>query len=352
MSSKSEEIAGVLRRELADLKWKPGEKLPSVTELRERFGAGEFAVRSALKRLRDEGCISLRQKTGATVTFKASCACAGRVLFVTVGSHASYFAQKFSIALSRRLGMAGFLCESVFLDGATDAQIDVEALKKRLAFGVDLAVALISSRRVAQVLDLAGVPYVILNGYARDFPNAVGTVYETNAQAYEELIRALISKKVKTLLEFDYERTMDRSFKHRFSAAGISVRRILCEWEDESDWTLADVKACGHKAVSEFFADVRNKAFPPDAILFDDDYLAAGGIIALYEAGFRVPQDIKVVFYSNKGDYPVLGVSAARIENDPATYAEAVGDYMLQLLAGKKVSPPEISWRFIDGDSL
>ena len=352
MNAKSEEIAAALRRELDDLKWKPGEKLPSVGELRERFGVGEFAVRAALKRLRDDGFISLRQNAGAVVTLKASCAFVGRVVFVTVGAHASYFTQKFSISLSRRLCLSGYLCESVFLDGASDAEIDVVPLKKHLASGVDLVVGLISSRKVAQVLDSAGVPYVILNGYTRDFPNAVGTVCETNAEAYESLIRALVAKKVRTLLEFDYERTMDRSFKHRFFAAGISIRRVLIKWENDRHWSLSDVKACGHRAVSEFFADDRNKTNPPDAVLFDDDYLAAGGILALYEAGFRVPQDIKVVFYSNKGNEPVLGVSAARIENDPVAYAETVAEYVLAILAGKKVPAPEIPWRFIDGDSL
>jgi DNA-binding LacI/PurR family transcriptional regulator len=86
--------------------------------------------------------------------------------------------------------------------------------------------------------------------------------------------------------------------------------------------------------------------------LFDDDYLADGGLVALYEAGLRVPEDVKVVFYSNKGNEPVLGVSAARIENDPVSYGDAVAQYVLKLLSGRKAAPPKVVRRFIPGKSL
>ena len=41
----SEAIAEALEADLASGRWKPGERLPPVDELRARFGAGEYAVR-------------------------------------------------------------------------------------------------------------------------------------------------------------------------------------------------------------------------------------------------------------------------------------------------------------------
>ena len=47
----SETIAEALEADLASGCWKTGERLPSVDELRARFGAGEYAVRRAIRRL-------------------------------------------------------------------------------------------------------------------------------------------------------------------------------------------------------------------------------------------------------------------------------------------------------------
>jgi DNA-binding GntR family transcriptional regulator len=61
----SDEIATALRNELMGGQWVAGSALPSVDDLRERFAAGEYAVRRALKQLRDEGFITLRQSRTA-----------------------------------------------------------------------------------------------------------------------------------------------------------------------------------------------------------------------------------------------------------------------------------------------
>ena len=57
----SEKIAGTLREELSNGRYRVGERLPGVDALRARFGAGEFAVRHALQMLRDEGFLTLKR---------------------------------------------------------------------------------------------------------------------------------------------------------------------------------------------------------------------------------------------------------------------------------------------------
>ena len=74
--------------------------------------------------------------------------------------------------------------------------------------------------------------------------------------------------------------------------------------------------------------------------------------MAILEAGLRIPEDIKVVSFANRGNEPVLGLSLARIENDPAAYGDAVADYVLALLAGRNPRPPRIEYRFVPGESL
>ena len=90
MSNLSDEIAAALRSDLTSGRWGVGMALPSVDDLRERFDAGEYAVRRALKQLRDEGFITLRQRIGAVTTEKVSLPWKGTVAFVHVGAVGSY----------------------------------------------------------------------------------------------------------------------------------------------------------------------------------------------------------------------------------------------------------------------
>ena len=132
----------------------------------------------------------------------------------------------------------------------------------------------------------------------------------------------------------------------------MNVRRIMCEIENESPHVLREIRELGYHAVSKFLADERNRGHLPDVILFDDDHLASGGIAALLEAGLRFPRDIRIASYSNCGDEPVFGASIARLENDLDAYGTAVATYVLKLIAGKRVAPPHVVWRFVPGESL
>ena len=341
-----------MRDEMVAGRYRADERLPSVDDLRVRFGAGEFAVRHALRRLRDEGLISWKQRMGAVVTGKGACVWKGRVAFITVDASASYFRQKLAIQLAMRFREAGWDFVPIFLDQAPEGKVDVESVRRYAANGLDFAVVMTGRTQIAEMCDALSLPYVVLNGFTRDFPNAHAVIQEDFRNCFSELIRAMRARRLKSVLEFDIERTMDRSFKNQLFEAGIDVRRVLCRWDNHSSWTLGDVKRCGYRMVADFFSEERQRTHPPDVLLFDDDYLAAGGIVALLECGLRMPADVKVVTYSNSGDEPVAGVALARVEADPVSYGDSVAAYVLKLLAGHRAAPPRILWRFIPGESL
>ena len=80
----SDEIAETLRGELDGGRYRAGRALPPVDELRKRFGAGAFAVRSAVRKLRDEGLVAIKKHVGAIVSQKAACPWRGRVRCVAM----------------------------------------------------------------------------------------------------------------------------------------------------------------------------------------------------------------------------------------------------------------------------
>ena len=348
----SDEIADTLRGEIECGRWKAGESLPSCNDLCSRFCAGEWSVRHALRTLRDGGYVSIRQNRGVTVSRKTLRAWKGRVAFVTHDETASYFPCRLWQSLLRRLGEDGWDCPAVFAPFVRKGEYDLSRLERLISNGLDFAVILADSKKALELLELSNVPYVVLNGYTHNYPNARGVVREDFRKCYSDLIRVMRERRVKTILEIDGDRIMDRTFKAMIAEAGFSVRRIICKGDADSPWSLEDVRSWGHRGVADFLKQRRNGVNLPDVILFDDDYLAQGGLAALYEAELCVPKDVRVVFYSNRGNVPALGFSTARVENDPIKYGEIVAEYILKLLDGRKAAPPKISWRFIPGESL
>ncbi len=348
----SDKIAETLRRELAEGRYGPGRAFPSVDALRQRFGVGEYAVRHALQRLREEGLVIHRQRTGTVPTAKASYPFKGRVAFVCTGQAGDFFRNTLAIRLAQRFREAGWDFISVFLPISEKAESDSSALRMIAANGLAFAIFLGFETKVSEIFDEFAIPYIVLNRFARDFPNARAVIREDFRACVAELIGALRARNAKTLHEFDIERVMDRGFRRQLADAGIALSSTRYGMKPLPTLTLADVRRCGHLMVAKFFADRQHRENPPDAILFDDDYLAFGGLVALYEAGLRVPEDIGVVFYSNKDNEPVLGVEPTRIENDPVSCGDAVASYVIKLLEGRRAAPPRISWRFIRGASL
>lgn len=63
-----EQVAGEIRRALADGEAKPGERLPPAKDLASVLGVNTNTVLRALRELRDEGLLEFRRGRGITVT--------------------------------------------------------------------------------------------------------------------------------------------------------------------------------------------------------------------------------------------------------------------------------------------
>ena len=148
ISNLSDGIAAALRSDLTSGRWGAGMALPSVDDLRERFCAGEYAVRRALKQLRDEGFITLRQRVGAVATEKASQAWKGTVAFVHVGAVGSYYSHR--------------LAQQLQIDRVLQLLAVVVGLKRdyRIANAVVVEVPLVVGVVVAVTLPLVTCTFV------------------------------------------------------------------------------------------------------------------------------------------------------------------------------------------------
>jgi len=244
----SDEIAAALRNELTGGRWVVGAALPSVDDLRERFDAGEYAVRRALKQLRDEGFITLRQRIGAVTTEKVSQPWKGTVAFLHVGAVGSYYSHQLAQQLTWRFEAAGWRMASIFLAVAKDGSIDLSILRRHLANGLSFVIGAFARYEISDMISAAGVPHVILGGYTRDFPKANAILKTDTRACYDELIGIFKARHVKTILEFDFDRLMDRNFKNQLFAAGLNVRRVMHRFEEEGV-SLGIIKEAGYRTV-------------------------------------------------------------------------------------------------------
>ncbi len=184
----SDKIADTLRGELVAGRYGPGRDFPSVDALRQRFGAGEYAIRHALHKLRSEGLVSILRGFGSAPTKKVARAFRGRIAFIGVGTTGSYFPQMLSVQLARRFREAGWDFVPVFIEAARDGALDVEPIRQLALNGLRFAIVCVAERQVAAVCDSLSLPYIVLNGYTRDFPNARAVIREDFRQCYAELI--------------------------------------------------------------------------------------------------------------------------------------------------------------------
>ena len=90
----------------------------------------------------------------------------------------------------------------------------------------------------------------------------------------------------------------------------------------------------------------------PDLVIFTDDHVAFGGLLALALRGVKVPGDTSVITLSNRGAASVWPQSLARIEIDPLADGKALADYAVAKIEGHPAQ--EVSWRtrFIPGETF
>lgn len=345
------EIAAALRTELTEGALRTGAALPSVPELRRRFGAGEFAVRHALQLLRDEGLIVLKPHIGARVAPRAWQAWKGTVAFIAPTVTGSFYPHVLAMRLSQRLEAAGWRLAQIFPEITQGDFLDESQILRYIANGVDFAIGLFARPTLSALLAHAGVPHVILNGFTRDFPAAQAVFKVDIASAFAELLNTFRTAGVKTVLEFDFERVMDRHFKVQLVSGGFDVHRIMAPLGERQNASLASFKEAGYAAVSDFL-ESRGTRGLPDALLFDDDYFATGGISALLEAGLRIPRDVRVASYMNRGNELAFARRITGFGHDAAVDAADIADYAIAFLTGANPRPPRLRWHFFPGESV
>lgn len=73
----------------------------------------------------------------------------------------------------------------------------------------------------------------------------------------------------------------------------------------------------------------------PTAVVFDSDVMALGGLLAVQEAGLRVPDDLSIVAWDDSSQCQLSDPPMSALSHDVQRIGEMAGEELLELLAGR-----------------
>ena len=343
------QVTDGLRAAIASGRYQCGSVIPSYRDLAEALGVSVIVTKAALKNIAAEGLVISRPRIGSVVCASNERHWKGRVLLVRSSDGSRYYDNVFASVLRRHFAEDGWLCTPLTVQGrAETVDADVSELKVLLAHSVDMAIVLFDNQPAEKALSGAGVPFVVLGdktsyrnrcckGYMRYDRAAQGERFASVCRA--EGIGRVVQVGVR---EFD-------DVKKALRRADIACKSWILD-EPPPDCT-SDVYA---ELCRDAFVDFLKSGKPlPDAFYFTDDYLCAGALAALSDAGIRAPQDVRIATWANKGNVPIYARPLSRIEIDPWKNAAQTYAFCRAALSGDcGAKPPVLAPAWVEGATM
>ena len=331
-STLADQLAAVLKNEITRGKYRPGDVLPGIHDLARAANVSEKVPRQALARLAETGWAVPRRGVGSVVADRGcDVAVKGRVLIYTVDTGYSYYCTSLVATLRSKLVRAGYRLLAVSASVKTEkdgCRQLAEMLKERW----DLVLECGYRSESRRLIEASGWPFVVLGDGAKSIPssveNCMGDVAILCGKAVPDFVLASVRSNVKDVLQFEYDiGSFDVS--GMLGMAGVRVRTVRIPRQRYSE----EVSKAAIRAVETEVCKWRGKA--PDVILFTDDHLAQGGLLALMAHGIRIPEDVRVVSLANKGLGPVWVEPVTRLEMDAFAHGAEIAKAVIAFLGGR-----------------
>ena len=328
----TEQLAAALKADVIRGRLGPGDVLPGIVELARRAAVSEKVSRGALARLAAEGWTAPRRGVGSVVLERGrDCDRLGRVLIFTFDTGISYYTSSLVSAIRSRLIRSRYRVHSITAIERQKAD-GCRQLENVLRDRWDLVLENGYAPRTRQVIESSGWPFAILGVEQTRLTSAAanfrGAIRFSGGRCLPDLVLACVRARIGRILQIRYEEHGAFDAANMLKAAGIAVESVVVPRQS----LLENVSRAGLQTVDALLRKGR-RAWP-DLIVFNDDYLAQGGLLALATHGVRMPDDIRVCSLVNRGLCPVCTPELTRIEMDPFAHGEAVARAALAFLRG------------------
>ena len=348
------QVVGGFRQAIGNGYYKAGDTLPTIRELAPMLGVSVRVTAAAVKMLAAEGFVSPRSRRGSVVLARNETLWKGTVLLVVPDGYGYYHAE-LGGRIRQLLVGAGFICMQVVVPGVSGARgkpaYDVSTLEFALGRRADLAILLFNCREAVGVLRRCGVPYVAVGDSAETGRGCVGCMPFDVREAMDAFAAHCRSAGVRRVVQV-CKGGAESSAADSLSAVGVRVSsKVIKPLRAGGQGRLWDIQ---RSALDLFRAWNAEKSFAwPDLIYVTDDYVASAVILALEHLRVRVPGDVRLVVFSNRGHGPVAWDSLTRIENDVRSHGDVVALGVLSFLESGQV-PKGLSLKstYIAGESF
>ena len=310
-----------------------GDELPTWREMSASLGVSERVPRDAMKRLSFEGLVVSRRRLGCVVAHSAERRrWKGVVLCVW---HDEDFFSFFSAAIMKGLRAvlmnAGYLPVAVGVRRTRTGSFDFASLTGAVEMDVGFCVQFCHNASVSRFISNMGVPFISPSGY-RSATNCVGRLpLCVSGQAVDAFAQHCVRAGVHHVLQVSFCAAATISIEQPLKEAGVVVERWLVP-PLVGRARQEGLREAARRAVIRRVESLGCKL--PDLIFFDDDYVAAGGLLALVQADVSIPGDVKVVIFGNEGDIPASPVSLTCLLYRPDKLGHITGKRVLSHLRG------------------
>ena len=345
-TSMEDQLVSGFARAIRSGTYTDGTVLPGVRKLAVMFGVSEITIRNAVKRLCREGLLAARPRVGLTVCAPGRRSWRGSVLGIKAGPPGMYFSGVLESSMSSVLRRNGWLYTSVEVSPRLKGE-DLTMMEMVLDSSVKLVVLFEAPPQLSAYVAKMGVPFVEVRSHAPTSAAAF-SVNDDLSGALSELAWTLRSVGVKTVLSAYQHPAVRKSFAGELERAGLKVRSMLIRPIGGKN-VQECIQRAGLKTFEKMLADGGIKE---DAVVCNDDYLAAGILSALDRKGVVMPRDFRFATLANKGLGPVHTQDLTRIEYDPAQSGVRIGEAVSSYLDTGKVMPCSIAISFKRGETV
>jgi DNA-binding LacI/PurR family transcriptional regulator len=332
-----------------------GDVLPARDAIAKELCVSETVVRKALGMLMAERLLVSRPKIGFMVVKPRKVKTFERVLIVTAELSGAYAMSVKTAMMEKELVRAGYWPYSICLDSDASGHIDCADLKLALEMRPDFVVIQAcpkSNKMPVRLVERAGCPYLLIGSQSPSSRRKIADIhgdYQCDG-CIREFVDACRRGHIRNVCQVGFGRDSFIDAEKYLSDIGIYVERL----DVDLGPTFGNLEAIQHASAVAMRRRLKSGALP-DLFFFVDDYLTLGALPALLEGGVRVPDDVKVVTFANRGFGPVFTKSFARIEVDMRKAGVAFGKSLVAWLKTGDFHDPgaaDIAAMYIPGETF
>lgn len=339
------QLAENLRNAILSGYYREGDILPSYKQLAQELGVSLRIPREAMSDLVARGMVNPRPRIGCEVLPQKAKSWKGRIHVIAPGdTFVTYFAATLFERFRQIMTGEGWLVDLITFSRGENGKSDFAMLDDALTRKCDFALLIYPTAATIRHIGKGKIRYISFGSDSSDRVNDTSISLES---AMEDVIREIRRKRIRKVTLIEY--TPVSEIHGKLHKAGIAFKSLTVPWMTGTGY-LERISRRGYELTKRLLATQEGEL--PELIFFTDDFVARGGLCALLESGLKVPGDVNVITFANRGFSPFFPTKLAKVEADPFDLANRIADEVLRRIAGLPPQAVSNIAHYLPGTSL